>query len=83
MSEEPASQGIISRDDLADLAVLFDRFEFALDPTSDDCKLAEVEFEDGVDRLFRDKVAPNFPGVSLMHFRCHIRGLCRKFLKRN
>jgi hypothetical protein len=83
MQEEPTSQGIISRDDLAELSVLFDRFEFALDPTSDDCKLAEVEFENEVERLYRDKVVQNFSGVSLMQFRCHIRGLCRKFLKRN
>ena len=83
MPEEPTSQGIVSRDDLAELSVLFDRFEFALYPTSDDCKLAEVDFENEVERLYRDKVVQNFSGVSLMQFRCQIRALCRKFLKRN
>lgn len=83
MPEEPASQGIVSRDDIADLAVLFDRFEYALDPTSDECKLAEVEFEDCVDSLYQSKVVHSYPEVSLMQFRCHIRGLCRRFLRRN
>lgn len=83
MSEDHAASGVISREDIAELSVLFDRFEFALDPTSEDCKLAEIEFEDTVKRLFDEKVAPNYPDFSLMAFRCHIRGLSRKFLRKN
>jgi hypothetical protein len=83
MSEDHASEGLVSRADIAGLALLFDRSEFAIDPTSEDCKLAEIEFEDSMKRIFSEKVAPNHPEVSLIAYRCHVRGLCRKFLRKN
>lgn len=79
--EDPC--GLVSRDDIADLAVWFDRSEFALDPLSEDCRLAEMEFEDRVHSLFREKVQPRFPGVGFIVFRSKVKSLCRAYLKKN
>ena len=83
MSNDSASEGLVSRTDIADLALLFDRFEYSIDPISDDCRMAEVEFEDRVERLYSERALPNYPTITLMRFRCHVRSLCRQFLKKN
>jgi len=83
MSETGPTDGLISRADIAELAVLFDRFEFALDPTSNDCKAAEVEFEDRVLALFLERIASAHPEISFTFFRCRVRSQCRTYLRKN
>ena len=83
MSETESAEGLVSRGDIAELAVLLDRSEFAIDPTSRECKLAEVEFEDKVKQLHLEKVATVHPSVSLPLFRSRIKSLCRIYLRKN
>ncbi len=83
MPEPDSADGLVSRDDIKDLAVLFDRCEFALDPLSEDCRLAEMEFEDRLHVLFCEKVHPRFSGVEFIVFRSKAKSLCRVFLKKN
>lgn len=45
MSGEPVPEGAVTRIEIAELAVLFDRFEFAFDPLATAAKEAESDFE--------------------------------------
>jgi hypothetical protein len=83
MSEAGPADGFISRADIEELAVLFDRFEFALDPTSEDCKVAEVELEDRVRAIFLERVSASYPSISYTFFRCKVRTQCRTYLRKN
>ena len=83
MSESESDDGLVSRHDIEELARLFDRSEFALDPLAEDCRLAEMEFEDRVRAVFREKVQPSFPGLGFTLFRSKVKSLCRVFLKKN
>lgn len=64
MSEHGAPERAITRDEIAELAVLFDRFEYAFDPTSISAREAESQFEDRVLQLFRERVQSNFSSLS-------------------
>ena len=83
MSESGASEGLISRDDIATLAILFDRSELAIDPTSQDSRLAEADFEDQIRLLYSTKVQSAHPSLSLSLFRSKARSLCRTYLRKN
>ena len=45
MPEDGISEGAITKIELAELAELFDKFEFAFDPRSTSAKEAESDFE--------------------------------------
>ena len=81
MPEHGVPQGAISREDIAELAGLFERFEYAFDPLSLWAKEAESKFEDKVLLLFRERVEPNYSSVSFTAFRCRLRSLCRAYLR--
>lgn len=83
MPEDGPAKGTVTRSELADLAILFDRFEFAFDPRSRTAKEAESQFEDKVRNLFQERVHPHFPHVSFVAFHCRIKSLCRTYLKKN
>jgi hypothetical protein len=83
MPEDGVPEGNISGEDIAELAALFDRFEYAFDPMSLRAKEAESKFEDRVLLLFRERVEPNYSSVSFTAFRCRIRSLCRAYLRNN
>jgi hypothetical protein len=83
MSEDGVSEGTIAKAELAELAELFDKFEFAFDPLSTSAKEAESRFEDRTRELFQEKVVPSFPQVGFTAFHCRVRSLCREYLKRN
>ena len=83
MSETGSSEGLISRDDIATLSGVFDRSELAIDPTSQDARLAEAEFEDQIKLLYATKVQPDHSSVSLSLFRSKARSLCRAYLRKN
>ncbi len=40
-----SSDSIVSSEHLAELAALFDRFEYAFDPLAEDAREAEAEFD--------------------------------------
>jgi hypothetical protein len=83
MSEHELPEGSITRDEVAELADLFDRFEFAFDPRSVAAKEAESDFEERIRLLFTARVQPRFPSVSFVAFHCRIKSLCREHLRRN
>jgi hypothetical protein len=55
MPEDGISEGAITKIELAELAELFDKFEFAFDPRSTSAKEAESDFENQVHRILRKK----------------------------
>ena len=83
MSDPEVPGGAVSRDDLAALAALFDRYAYAFDPLSLAAREARSQFEDRVLQLFRERVQPNFQSLSLGDFRAKIRSLCRERLRKN
>ncbi len=83
MSEDGFSAGLVSRNDIAELAGLFDRFEFAFDPRSLSAKEAESDFDDALRKLFDERVAPKFPNLSFVNFHGKVKSLCRAYLKKN
>jgi hypothetical protein len=83
MSEDRIPEGIITRDEIAELALLFDLYEFALDPRSLEAREAESDFEERVQTLFAERVEPQFQSVSLAAFRSRIKSLCREYLRKN
>jgi hypothetical protein len=83
MSDDGDSEGIISRTEIAELAVLFDRFEFAFDPLATATKEAESEFETTVRRIFEERVMSAYPGVAFIAFHCRVKSLCRAYLRKN
>jgi hypothetical protein len=83
MSEDGISEGIISKAELAELADLFDKFEFAFDPRSISAREAESAFDDKVHSLFEERVAQTYPQLAFAVFYCRTKSLCREFLKRN
>ena len=83
MSDDRPAEGLVTRAEVAELASLFDRFEFALDPRSPDVRQAEAEFKDRVRRIFDERVVPNHPHVSYVTFYHKLRSLCRLHLKKN
>jgi hypothetical protein len=83
MSEDRIPEGIITRDELAELACLFDRYEFAFDPRSLAAREAESDFEQRIRALFADRIQPNFGSVSFTAFHCRIKSICRAYLRKN
>ncbi|MHB8520978.1 MAG: hypothetical protein ACYDH9_09475 [Limisphaerales bacterium] len=83
MSEDRPAEGVVSRVELAELAALFDRFEFAFDPRAIAAREAESEFENKVRVLFDDRIAPGYPHISFVAFHCHLKSLCRAYLRKN
>ena len=81
MSE--STDGIISPDDLAELADLFDRSELAFDPLSEECRVATAKFEELLENVYDKKVKTMFREITLHQFRCGIRKRCREFIRKN
>lgn len=83
MSEHELAAGTITRDEIADLANLFDRFEFAFDPLSLAAREAESEFEEKIRALFAERVRQHYPNVPFATFHCRVKSCCRAYLRRN
>ena len=83
MSGPEVPSGIISRDDLAALAAMFDRYAYAFDPLSVEAREAKSQFEHRVQQLFHERVEPKYQSVSLGDFRAKVRALCREHLRKN
>lgn len=83
MPEDGPAGGAVTRRELAELAELFDRFEFAFDPLSTAAKEAESAFDDQLRALYEQRVAPAHPQVAFATFHARVRFLCRAYLKKN
>ncbi len=83
MPEDGLSEGIVTRTELAELAALFDQFEFAFDPYSPRAKEAESEFENRVRAMFDTRISVAYPKVSFALFFCRVKSVCRAFLRKN
>lgn len=82
MPDSPDARRTVSADDIARLADLFDRFQYADDPNSVSCKEAGTQFAELVRRLHEDCVRPYFETVSLSEFRGKITFECKRYLNR-
>lgn len=83
MCESESSDGVISLAEIAELADLFDRSEFAFDPTSDESKEAAVMLESRIREIYEERIEPLHKGFSLYQFRCIVRSECRKYVRKN
>jgi hypothetical protein len=83
MSEDGIPEWTITRDEVAELACLFDRYEFAFDPRSLAAREAESDFEERIRTLFAERVQPRYPSISFAAFNCRIKSLCRAYLRKN
>ncbi len=83
MPEDSPAGEHISQDDRAELATLFERFEFAFDPLGRIARESESEFTDRVQRLYEERVKTLFPEVSPVAFACHLKTLCRSYIRKN
>ncbi len=83
MSEGGIPDWTITRDEIGELAFLFDRYEFAFDPLARATKEAESEFEERVRALFAERVQARYSSVSFAAFHCRIKSLCREHLRKN
>ena len=83
MSEHGFPEGAITRDEIAELACLFDRYEFAFDPRSLAAREAESDFEEKIRMLFTERIQPRYASVSFAAFHCRIKSLCRAYLRKN
>jgi hypothetical protein len=83
MPEDGLSEGIVTRNELSELAALFDQFEFAFDPLSIQAKEAESQFENRVRSIFDERISVSYPNVSLAVFFCRVKSACRLYLRKN
>jgi len=83
MSKDGLPEGVVTRVELAQLAGLFDQFEFAFDPRSMSAQKAASEFERRAQVLFEERVAPHHPGIPFVVFHARLRSACRLYLWRN
>ena len=83
MSEDRIPEGSITRDEVAELASLFDRYEFAFDPRSLSAREAESEFEGRIQTLFAERIQPRYTSISFTSFHCRLKSLCRAYLRKN
>lgn len=70
---------MISIEEIAQLAQLFDRYNNALDPLSEDCLLAKHHFDELVGRLH----AAQAPDIQFSGFRYELVRQCRDYLRKN
>lgn len=83
MPEAADPGGLVSADELRELAGWFDEFEFAFDPLAVRAREAEAKFNDRVQKLYKLRVHPLHPELAYPVFLNHLRQKCRQFLHRN
>ena len=82
MSRPSDARRTVSPDDIARLAELFDRFQYADDPNSASCKEAEIQFNGLVSQLYEDCVRPYYASLTFVHFRGEVISECKRSLNR-
>ena len=70
---------MIPLDRVAQLAALYDRYNNALDPFSDDCAAAKREFI----RQVHDLHQVHASDIEFLDFRTELIRLCREYLRKN
>jgi hypothetical protein len=70
---------MIPVEQLARLAELYDRYNNALDPLSDDCRRAKRQFDELTEALH----AARAPEVNFHDFRYELLKHCREYLRKN
>ncbi len=76
---------LVSGDDLARLACLYDRFAHALDPLSEQCAIAEQDFNRDAANAYdlACYLHPELRKIGFKEFRFELVSRCRQFLKKN
>ena len=80
MREDPGPGATISEDEIIRLVNLFQQFEGADDPLSNECREAESSFNSLVEQIYIEKVKTAFDSLTLTQFRSYTRNYCRKRL---
>ena len=70
---------MISVEQIARVAALFDRYNNALDPFSEDCREAHQDFDQLVEALH----TTHGPEIKLLDFRFELVRQCRDYLRKN
>jgi hypothetical protein len=70
---------MIPVEQIARLAELYDRFNNALDPFSEECRRAKDELEASISNLH----SAHASDVSFSEFRCELIRHCREYLRKN
>jgi hypothetical protein len=83
MPESGFPRGDIARLELAALAELFDRFEYAWDPREQSVAEAKAEFCSRVQLLYDERIHLRYPGLAFVTFQIHVQNACRLFLRKN
>lgn len=83
MSQDGIPSGAVSKRELAELAGLFDRFQFAFDPESLEAREAEAVFDQKLGAIFEERVKPKYPNFPFAVFYNKTKTLCRQFIKKN
>lgn len=86
MPDDADSGTLVSLAELKELAELFDSAENAMVPDSPDAKAAQVAFDNKVQELYDDKLAPDPHFSALIAqpiFKAQVRTKCRQFLRKN
>lgn len=81
MAEQTPS-GAVSDRELKELALLFDQWEFALLPNSEEAIKAERLYHEKVKAIWESRVASQY-SLSLSAFEAGLRTRCRRWLKKN
>ena len=74
--------GIISKEQLERLVQLFERFQYAPDPTTRECKEAESEFNDLLVGI-QEKLPESGINISLVRLKALVRGKCQEIIVRD
>jgi len=83
MSEHPDARRTVSADDIGSLAELYDRFKYADDPGSTQCREAEIAYDQRVRELYEQCVEPYYKSISFFQFRGRIDAECARQIKSN
>lgn len=70
---------MISVEQIARLAELYDRYNNALDPLSEDCLRAKQQMDELIESLH----TTHAPDVNFCDFRYELIGHCREYLRKN
>lgn len=81
MPDPSDARRIVSAKDIARLAELFDRFQYADDPLSVECQEAQRMFHSLVRQLYEQSVEPYYQSITLSAFRAKIIAECHRYLR--
>jgi hypothetical protein len=77
MSSGSDSSGLVSEDELKALTELYVSFEGCPEPRTNQCKEAEIAFNQKIDEIYA-RVHKNYESISRSKFLSYVRNVCRE-----